>query len=810
MKNSKVKIIITSMAAGIAGFHGAQVLAQSAPGRALEEIVVTAQKRSQNINEVGMAITAQTGDQLVERGVTAVQDLVKIEPSLQASKSKNGTPVFSMRGVGYFEQSLAATPTVSLYQDQVPFTLPVMAQGVFLDVERVEILKGPQGTLFGQNATGGAVNFIAAQPTDAFEAGLDTSVTRFDEVSTSAFVSGSLSPTFTARLAVAVEKGGAWQESITHDGELGDKDKMAGRLILNWEPTDTFKANLNVNGWSDKSDTQAGQLVGFRFQQPQNVLSGDPSNNAFYLPPAPGSAEFSSLPSVLQEVLRQPVTPNEARDADWDSSLQPENDMNYHQVSMRLEYALTDGIDLTSITSYAEFEENNLLDVSGNKTSSHNLRVDGSAHSFSQEFRLSGILDEGDANWMLGVNYAHDANGEVDSVNELGSVSYSPTAFGLDPFFGFGAINSVESDTYSVFANGDYQVAEDLKLNLGIRYTKSEQEFNGCSTSEFDSVNFLQQFVSSLSASAFGNPGDTVVTGECVTLGPPPEFLLGNVRNELNENNVPWRVGLDWTPTDDSLVYLTVSKGFKAGTSPALGAAKYNQLDPVTQEELLAYEVGTKAMFLDGSMQVKGAVFKYDYTDKQQLGTIQDPVFGAVQALLNIPESEVTGAEMSVEWMPLSSLSLHASATYLDSEVTSDFFNGGPFPIGSNQINFKGEDIPLTPEWSLQYGARYEGQINDNLISFVSIDGSHQTSTNAVFGAGQSQITGAPSMAIDSYTLLNLAVGLGALDDSWRVEIFGQNITDEYYWKAVNYNADSVYRFSGEPTNYGVRLKLRY
>jgi outer membrane receptor protein involved in Fe transport len=715
-----------------------------------------------------------------------------------------------MRGVGYFEQSLAATPTVSLYQDQVPFTLPVMAQGIFLDLERVEILKGPQGTLFGQNATGGAVNFIAAQPTDTFEAGLDVAVTRFEEIRTSGFVSGALSSTLNARLAVSAETGGAWQESITRNDELGDKDKKVIRLILDWRPSDRFKANVNINAWTDKSDTQAGQLVGFRFQQPQNVLAGDPTNPAFYLPPASNTPEFAALPSNLQDILSQPLTPNEARDADWDSSLHPKNDMDYQQASLRLEYDVTDAITFTSISSYAEFEESNFLDVSANKTSSHNILVDGTAHSFSQEFRLNGQLDEGLGNWMIGVNYAHDKNKEVDSVNEIGSVSYSPVGFGLDPFFGFGAINKAESDTYSVFANADYQIDENLKLNLGVRYTESEQEFNGCSTSEFDSVNFLQTFVSSSSAAAFGFPGDTVITGECVTLGPPPEFLLGNVQNELNEDNVPWRVGVDWTPTADSLIYLTVSKGFKAGTSPSLGSARFNQLDPVTQEELLAYELGTKTTLLDGSMLLKASVFQYDYTDKQQLGTVKDPVFGAVQALLNIPESEVTGAELSVDWKPLSSLSLHVSATYLESEVKSNFFNAGPFPIGDLQINFKGEDIPLTPELSVQYGARYEGQFNDSLIGFVSIDGSYQSSTTAVFGAGQSQLTGAPSMDIDSYNTLNMTAGIGGSDDSWKVEVFGQNITNEYYWISVNYNADSVYRFAGEPSNFGVRLSLRY
>ena len=148
---------------------------------ALEEIIVTAQKRGQNINSVGMSITAATGQQLEQEGITNVADLTRIEPSLQFSESLHGTPIYTIRGVGYYEQSLAASPTVSIYQDEVPYPFPVMSKGVLLDPERVEILKGPQGTLYGQNATGGAINFIAAKPTSTFTAGFDDTYGRFND-----------------------------------------------------------------------------------------------------------------------------------------------------------------------------------------------------------------------------------------------------------------------------------------------------------------------------------------------------------------------------------------------------------------------------------------------------------------------------------------------------------------------------------------------------------------------------------------------------------------------------------------------------
>src|SRR6202521_5134886 len=161
-------------------------------GTGLEEIGVTAQKGGENIHALGSSITAVTGEQLVERGVTEVKDLTRIEPSLQFSQTAYGTPIYTIRGIGYYEESLSASSAVAVYQDEVAYPFPVMTKGVLLDPERVEILKGPQGTLYGQNATAGAINFIAAKPTHDFAAGFDETFARFNRNLFSGFITGPL------------------------------------------------------------------------------------------------------------------------------------------------------------------------------------------------------------------------------------------------------------------------------------------------------------------------------------------------------------------------------------------------------------------------------------------------------------------------------------------------------------------------------------------------------------------------------------------------------------------------------------------
>src|SRR5580693_7507802 len=420
-------------------------------GAQLSEIVVTAQKRSQKINDVGMAITAATGRELIEKNVTSVAGLTRIEPSLQFSQSNNGTPVYTIRGVGYFEQSLTATPTVSVYQDEVAYTYPIMTKGALLDVERVEVLKGPQGTLYGQNATGGAINFIAAKPTDHFAAGMDATYARFNAVDLSGFVSGPLTDTLSARLALRLQEGGAWQKSDTRDEMLGNKDNKFGRLLLTWRPNDRFSATLNVNGWADDSDTQAGQLEGFHFQRP-NYISALTPNSATPVQP------YSQYPLGIQKLLANAIAPANDQAADWVAGSHPRNHETHYQFTLRADYAVSEAFNVTSLSNYEKYAQRDLRDLAGVNTDNIGGVFYGTVETYSQELRFHGAFDEKRVNWIVGGNVDITKTNELDDFNEfLESASYLtggspesaiPTAAGFGPFTEFLALNTDHAKTY--------------------------------------------------------------------------------------------------------------------------------------------------------------------------------------------------------------------------------------------------------------------------------------------------------------------------------------------------------------------------
>lgn len=205
---------------------------------------MTANKRSQSINEVPLTITTATGDQLLRRGITNTADLARIVPESTAQPSPFNTPVYTLRGVGFYESSIAAYPTVAVYTDEVPLPFSAMTKAAAMDLERVEVLKGPQGTLFGNNATGGAINDIAARPTDRLQAGLDGSYGRFDDIDLQGYVSGPLTGTVKARVSGRVNRSGDWQYSATRKDSLGAVRLYQGRLLLDWAPAAQNRAPI--------------------------------------------------------------------------------------------------------------------------------------------------------------------------------------------------------------------------------------------------------------------------------------------------------------------------------------------------------------------------------------------------------------------------------------------------------------------------------------------------------------------------------------------------------------------------------------
>jgi iron complex outermembrane receptor protein len=419
----------------------------------INDIIVTATKRSESLNSVPMSITAASGDQLQQAGITDIAGLAKIVPGFAAIDSSYGTPVYFIRGVGFYEQSILAKSTVGVYVDEVPIPYPIMTAGTAFDLERVEVLKGPQGTLFGSNATAGAINYIAAKPTRNFEAGINASYGRFNAASFGGFVSGPLSPTLSVRLSLNHDSRGDWQRSITRDDTIGARNFTQGRLQFLWEPSDKLRAHLTFNGFLDRSDTQQAQLVGAFKQTPSTVLS-----------------------PIL---VAYPLANQNARQADWEYAWPLNRDNKMFQTALRLDYDLSEDITLTSISAYSHYRQLQGVDADGTTLEINGIQTRGKIDSFNQELRLAGTV--GGGRWMVGANYetskAFDSTTNKPTDSSGGRVFLALGLPLLDnaPFFG-----ESKFESKAIFGNLDYDLGDLVTLHAGARYTRTGNDFSGC------------------------------------------------------------------------------------------------------------------------------------------------------------------------------------------------------------------------------------------------------------------------------------------------------------------------------------------
>ena len=818
-KNTVLTAFIAAMVAGSAASFGDQPAATNPPPSAatsppevtipqqLAEVTVTATKRVETASRVGLTIAALSANDLEEDNVTSVADLTRLVPGLTYTRSAYSTPVYTLRGVGYYDTSLGASPAVSVYVDQVPLAYPALtSHGVGLDMERVEVLKGPQGVLFGENSTGGAINYIANKPTSTPEGGVDLSYGRFNTIDTSMYLSGPVSDDLTARVAVRAVHADPWQHTYFADpgDRLGKKRDLEARILLDWRPSDRLNLLLNVNGWTDTGEPEAGQY--FLFTQR-----------------IPGV----TLPAAMYSY---PYAPHDALAADWDPNNRPSTDEQMYQESLRGDLKLTNDFTLTSITAYSRYDRDDVTGDDGIALQDNELyKASGYIHDAYQELRVANSSTSR-ARVTLGGNYEYSTVYE-DNFNEF---ALSSAYFAVYPVNDRGFTRAVDHslqhiNTAAAFADLEYDVTPKVTLVDGLRYTKTRHSYTGC-TGDPDSdpvagagafaawamalANFERAnlglptlYGSGLDLPPLGPGACTIFQPATLpdgALNPQAYESLGPFKAELDEHNLSWKTGLNFKANDDSLLYVNVTKGFKAGAFPEVSTSTTAQLAPVKQESVLAYEGGIKQKMLHGTMLLTSAVFYYDYTNKQLKSGYDDLVFGTVYKLANIPKSRIDGAEMTLAWEALRGLRLGAAVTYLGSRITETF--RGINVIGVEE-DFKGSPIPYTPRWNASASADYTLPLPAGLLFNIGANLNSNSTTQAAIG-GDPETRNVTK--IDAFTTLGAHVGVSSQDDRWDVQLWGQNLTNKYYWSNMVQVYDTNVRYAAMPITYGVRFALHF
>jgi iron complex outermembrane recepter protein len=747
----------------------AHAQATDTSGTALDEIIVTAQKREQKLTDVGATIDVATGKELETLGVTQVDQLGSVIPGFTYAVSQTGAPLFALRGINFNAAQFTAPPAVSVYVDEVPRPYSFMTQSAFLDVDHIEVLKGPQGTLFGENSTGGSVNVIAARPTSAFTLGTELSVDNFGQIESQSHIGGALASTLNARLAVSTTQFGTWQKPYyLGDHDNGSQNKAAARVLLDWTPIDRLTVSLNVNGDYDHGQQQQPQ---FRLFSPQ-------------------------VPAAANPLLATYPVPTNARDADIPNGFDTHLDNRQYQTAGRIEYEINDDTKLISITNYTNSEIQVPINTAGTALPGVNTLSTVTDSMFSQELRLSGSTPDKRLDYIVGGNYEN--NNMLEQLYQA-FLDYSglPTNAELNSPFQMGA------RYIAGFANADFKILEPLTLTGGARYTSARETRKGCTE---DGGNGIASDVIGGAANAFRGaeglaPTDAYVPGGCITVddtGAAPTYLPVELNDVQDEHNISWRSGLNYKPDADSLIYGVVSRGYKAGVWLVNDLILNSAAVPVKQEELTAYEAGTKLEFFDRRLSINASYFYYDYKNKQ-FSTIAPSFLGGVFIIKNIPKSKAEGLDLDFSTRVTDGLTVRGSMTYLHTRIGSFI---GYNHVTLEPIQYDGSQFSYAPDWSATLGADYRFALGDQLTGILGGNGNYEGRTWGDLGES-------PDTVIPQYAKFDFWLGVESLK-GWRASVWTRNAFNKYYVTSTAPSGDTQTQTAGMPRTFGVTVGYQF
>jgi iron complex outermembrane receptor protein len=611
------------IAADSRGEERAESEEQERESPALEEIVVTATKREENLQSVALSITAFSRDFLEDSNISDLDDLETRVPNFTYDTFSPGVPVFNIRGIGDASRSGAVDTAVGVFVDEVYMGRPVMMNADFHDIERVEILRGPQGTLFGRNVVGGAVSFYTSRPSEEVVANLSMTYGKYDQRDAKGFVSGPISENVFGKISVVTRNHDGYAFNATTDNDIEDDQFFGARAALRFVPDDSLDIQLNV-------DTSRRRATGLWWdlirEGPFAIGQSNPDPRRGRNHDDDGFSDSDVKGASLH--------------IDWESGFGTVTSITAYREAEMSDRANTTGLFVAELTDPNRFLEHFTLFIQ---------QADMEAEQVSQEVRIASDLNSR-FNWVAGAFYFHE---EVDQTRIQ---DYRFHFFNIE---GQGIFNAeTDTDAYAFFANGTYNFTDALSLQAGIRWSEDNKD-HILSTG---GVNYIPYTVNGAIV-----PG-WIATGDGSWDAFTPSFSL------------------NYHVTDEHFLYATVSRGFKSGGFNDLETERAAAELPFAPEFAWNYEIGAKTEWFDRRLRFNASAFYLDYTDLQVTVVLQpDPNFPPIFVTGNAGSAEVKGVETEWTLVPFDGATLYGSYTFTDSELKNLFL--GPVDASGNKLS---------------------------------------------------------------------------------------------------------------------------
>ena len=666
-----LRVVAAALGAGALVFNSASfadlAANTAADASSLSEVVVTAQRKVESAQTVGIALSVVSGQDLADKAITRVVDLQNALPSLQVEPAfGGGQPQYRIRGVGFLDYTSNNASPIGVSVDDVAAALPIQTAGQLFDIDRIEVLRGPQGTLYGRNTTGGQINFITNRPTEETHAGFTAEYGSFNEVNAEGFVSGKIVDGLAGRLSLATEQGGAWQRNRDTGQSLGKQDKVAGRGQLAWKPSDVVDLRLDFHLSKDKSNETGLHLI--KAYTPYNAGAGGPTIPA----------------DTSRYVTGWKLDPLFAGVTGLDAGSKPGVDNSNNGVDLTANVDF-DGARLTSITAYNKMIRREYSDWDATQYYDSDEYFRSDLDVFSQEARIASI-GTGPLGWVGGVIYTYQ------NLDEKFYSDFSDSNIG----FPAGTTPQIvltqygqKANSFGEFGQVNYRFNDALKATLGVREDHETRELVGLNTG--------------------------------IAAGPAIGSFTGGALNHTITSNLPsGKIELDYTPQEGTLVYESISRGVKSGGFTAHNTTTSAVADPFEPERLTAYEVGVKSD-VTRSLRINASAFYYRYRGEQVLGKILDEQSGSYVGKFVNADSRISGGELEVEWRPLSGLAVTQYAGFVEGYFTNKILDSSIPPVDyyTRPLSF--------PKWSYGGDVSYGWSVADFKVTAESNYSFHDT-----------------------------------------------------------------------------------
>ncbi|MEZ5553299.1 MAG: TonB-dependent receptor [Pseudomonadales bacterium] len=753
-------LVFVGLAAG--SLVSAPAIAADGDSRlALEEIVVTARRREEGLQSVPVAVSVLTGEELTEQGGLKIDAIGKVVPNVhfEAAGGTSGvkSPVVFIRGMGQNDFIPVEDPAVGIYLDGVYMGRNIGSVFDLVDIERIEVLRGPQGTLFGRNTIGGAVNIISKRPTDEFGGSVRVSGGEEDYFEVQGTVNVPLTDRIAARISAFQRQRDGYVKAVQHHNlKLGSDDIWGVRGNLRMDLSDTFSLDFaadyskaeetpgaispigGISGFNGEIVTQAAPVQ--QFSAFFNALySGNPASCTTGAGQASNPACYGPVWNTGDPYKVNSIYLNNAGD-----QISPKQKVEVWGGNLAATWQLG-AVELKSITSYREFDIAlfNDLDFSPYLLF-HNNHDAYTQEQWSQEFQISGDALDGRMNYVVGYYYFEEEGNEAI----FNQISFAPP-LSLPPDFFFQYLDRViDNDSQAVFGQINFNLTDALTLTVGARYTESNKRFD-------------------------------LITER--RIGP-----ISDQSGDLSTEEFTPLVSLAWNVNDDIMLYAIYSEGYRDGSY----AARFTGIvpDPLPNydpEYVTNYEIGAKTTLLDGRMRLNATAFLMDYED-MQINASSDAV-ATSSTKENLGDATISGLELEVSALLTERLTVGVNIGLLDDKI--DSLKG--VLVSNTVVIDKHSDLPNTPDWTLSLMAKYEVPFNNGSSLALRAD-------YAAKDDYYSRAENIEELLIDDYRNLNLMATYYSPAGEWELGVGVRNATDEVYYESATPFATFALSF-GQP-----------